>query len=214
MLIRKVYVLSEPTTVRDIAMVYQNTFGGDPWNEGYVCPKCKQSFPLSTGLTVCPECLKNRDEIFCLVEYWPLSKIVTDFYLENSKEEALCLVAQNDQWVVGFVWGYGVMINTEFADKIEAPELVQKFQREVFYLDECAVLPKYQKQGTGKSLIKEILKRQPYDIMILRTLEGSQMQSLIESLGGEKILTISEGRIIMKLIKVTSLYKFVTPDHY
>lgn len=198
MLIRKVHVLSEPLTVREIAKVYQNTFGEDPWNEGYVCPNCGMSFPLSSNLTVCPGCLVKRDEVYCLVDYWPISKIITDYYAENSKDGALCLVAESEGKIIGFVWGYAVQTNVEFANKIEAPALTVD-NHKVFYLDECAVLPEFQRRGVGKALVVEILKNQQFDVMILRTLEGSQMQSLVESLGGEVILSISNNRVIMRL---------------
>ncbi len=136
-----------------------------------------------------------------------------DFYKENTKKNAVCLVAENQGQVLGFVWGYGMELTAENALRIEAPEL-RIIWGEVFYLDECAVLPEFQGQGVGKPMVKKILSEQPYDIMILRTLEGSVMQRLIESLGGEKIMTITKGRIIMKIVKTTSLHKFVIPDHY
>ena len=149
-----------------------------------------------------------------LVEYWPVNKVIADFYAENIKKDSVCFVVEENKKTIGFVWGYGMSISPKTAEEIEAPELANTYRREVFYLDECGVLPEFQGRGYGKAMVQRILAEQPYDILILRTLENSVMRRLIENLGGEKILSIFEGRIIMKLIKTTSLHKFVVPDHY
>jgi len=213
--IRKIDVLSDPNAVLKIAKVYKETFGFEPWNEGFVCPVCSKTYPLSVQSSFCPSCLRSRKEwLVRLVEFWPESKVIADFYQENIKGNALCLVIEEKKQIVGFVWGYGMDISPKTATKIEAPELANTYRREVFYLDECGVLPEFQGRGYGKAMVQRILAEQPYDILILRTLENSVMRRLIENLGGEKILSIFEGRIIMKLIKTTSLHKFVVPDHY
>jgi GNAT superfamily N-acetyltransferase len=211
--VRKVKVLSEPFTVWEIAGVYQTAFAHEPWLEGYRCPLCNSVFGFTAHLSLCPNCRKE-DMLINLIEYWPISRVITDFYTENTKENAICLVAEEDGSAVGFAWRYRFDISPSTEVKISATGLSKIYMRSVFYLDECAVLPKLQGQGIGKTLIQEILKKQPYDIMILRTLEGSLMQKLIEGLGGEYILPVSEGRIIMKIIKNESLHKFISPPHY
>lgn len=211
--IRKVNVLSEPQTVQEISFVYQQSFGHGPWFEGYRCPVCSSVFELKEYLSLCPKC-NESGSLINLIEYWPKAKVISDFYEENTKEDSLCLVAEENNTVVGFVWGYRLDISLESATKIDAPKLSKIYQRTVFYLDECAVLPKFQGHGIGRALVQQILKKQPYDMIILRTLADSPMQRLIEKLGGEKILSISENRIIMKLIKTENLHKFISPPHY
>lgn len=211
--IRHVYCLSQPNTVLQIVMVYRQTFGDYPWYEGYICPVCKFITPITERTILCPRC-QEEGGLINMVEFWPESRVMTDFYGENLKEGAICFEALDGVRTIGFAWGYPMEINQESANKIEAPDLTKIYLQEVFYLDECAVLPVYQGRGIGKGLVEKILKEQPYDLMILRTLEGSPMQHLVEKLGGRKLMSISEGRVIMELIKWTSLYKFVTPDHY
>jgi GNAT superfamily N-acetyltransferase len=211
--VRKVAVLSEPNTVLEIAAIYRIAYGGFPWHEGFVCPVCKFSIGLETNLVFCPKCLEE-EALVNLVEYWPQEKVISDFYRENSNPEAITCIAQTNNQTIGFAWGYRFDISPETEQKIAAIGLSKIYQRTVFYLDECAILPEFQGQGIGKELVRNILKSQPYDIMILRTLEGSPMQKLITTLGGEKIMSISESRIIMKLIRTDRLHLFEFPPHY
>ena len=212
--IKKVSVLSEPYSVWEIASAYSEAYGRSPWFEGYVCPVCRSSFGLDKELTICPKCM-TEEKLINLIEYWPKSKIISDFYTENTKDGSICLVAKKKGNIVAFAWGYPLKISPESSNKIDAPGLENKItDSEVFYLDECAVLPKYQFQGIGKSLVKEFLRLQPRDKMFLRTLADSPMQKLVENLNGKKIMAISEGRVIMELIKFEKLQDYTIPPHY
>ncbi len=196
--IRRIEPFCEPEVVKHLAWVYQQTFGREPWNEGYQCPVCKDVFSLSFGEKICPTCF-NLGKTILLTPYWPPGKVISDFYQEMLKPEALCLVAQKGKNIVGLVWGYVVTITQETELHLEAPGLSDLLKGDFFYLDEAAVLPAYQRKGIGKKLICQIFSTQRNKKILLRTLKGSQMFYLIKGLGGKAILKISRGRVIMSL---------------
>jgi GNAT superfamily N-acetyltransferase len=191
----------QPKMVEKIAAVYQETFGGPPWNEGYKCPVCEKVFPLSNTETLCSPCLDSTNKSVLLIEYWPKSKIISDFYHEMSNPEPLCLLMQGEEdAIVGFVWGYQMTVDKNTDDYLEAPGLHQLVgNRTFFYLDEAAVLPAFQGKGIGGILIRQIFQRQRQKNILLRTLGNSQMFGLTKKMGGETILSISRERVIMAL---------------
>lgn len=189
-----------------IVRVYQQAFGGDPWNEGYKCQNkdCDGVFPLSIGVVDCPTCAAGL-KTSKLVEYWPKEQVCADFNAEMAKAGAICVVAADTSSmrcgpdVHGFAWGYDVTTSTELDNKLEAPGLSDLVSGTFFYLDECAVSPSYQGDGLGKQLVACIFKEQPHSEVLLRTLDNSRMCRLIKHMGGETLLNISRGRVIMKL---------------
>lgn len=186
-------------TVQGIVAVYRQAFGGEPWNEGYVCPVCGDAFPLARADVFCPSC-RARGESVLLVEYWPISKIMSDFYYEMKKPEALCLVAKNDDGkVVGFIWGYTIVVGEPIDDYLEAPGLSRLIGGEFFYLDDAAVLPEYQRKGIGKNLIAHMLRMQPGKSILARTLDQSQMFRILTDFHGKTVLRISRNRVIMAI---------------
>lgn len=185
--------------VNAVALAYQQTFGQAPWNEGYKCPICDLTLALSEEQDYCPRCSAKGNMVF-LAEYWPIDKVLSDFYREMSKPDSLCLVALRDEEIVGFTWGYQVSIDESIDDYLEAPNLHRLVSGNFFYLDEVAVLPKYQGKGIGRSLINQLFENQPYKKILLRTLKESQMSNLINSMQGETVLPISRDRIIMSLV--------------
>lgn len=212
----KVCIHNEPHTIWEIADVYWRTFGHSPWFEGYICPVCKSTFELNEvdPMVICPKCAES-EKLVLLVEYWPKSKIITDFYNENTKDDAVCLIAKDRGSVVGFAWGYPLKITKETSQKLEAPGLEKRITiSDVFYLDECAVLPEYQKHGIGKLLVETILNSQPLDKMFLRTLVHSPMHKLIIKLSGRDIMYIPIGRVIMEVIKLSRIQDYVDFPHY
>src|SRR5680860_292513 len=88
-------------TVTQIAIVYQQAFGNAPWNEGYKCPICETVVPLNYFNLVCPVCSKKSNFI-AMIEYWPISKVISDFYAEMAKPKSFCLTIE-DKKVLGFV---------------------------------------------------------------------------------------------------------------
>ena len=184
--------------VENVVFAYQKVFGGEPWKEGYKCPICEKEVSLIFESKFCPVCQSDEKSIL-LVESWPKSKVVSDFYREMSKPEALCLVANKRQGVIGFTWGYKINITHETDAYLDAPNIHKLVTGEVFYLDEVAVLPEYQSKGIGKRLVKEIISNQKHKTILLRTLADSPMFYLTKNIGGKVILNISRGRVIMLL---------------
>lgn len=186
--------LSQEDAVEKIASVYQRTFGSGPWNEGYRCPACGRAFPLSCSKKKCPIC-----EQAILEEYWPLEKIISDFSVEMAKPKSLCLVALADGEVIGFAWGYEIVINPSIDQHLEAPGLHTLTEGVYFYLDEAAILPPFQNKGIGKKLIQQIFMEQSQSNVLLRTLNGSKMFQIIQKMDGKPTLLISRDRVIMTL---------------
>ena len=185
---------SQRRVLGEIASVYQKTFGSEPWNEGYRCPACEKVFPLSCGEKKCPVCAKAM-----LEEYWPIEKIISDFLREMAKPKSLCLGALVNGEIIGFAWGYEIVINPNIDLQLEAPGLHQLTRGTFFYLDETAILPLFQNKGIGKKLIQRIFMEQGQSNILLRTLNGSKMLQIIQKMDGKPTLFISRDRVIMTL---------------
>ena len=190
---------SQTSMVKAIAKVYQLSFGGEPWNEGYMCPICSKGFPRTLDKKVCDVCVENSREIL-LIDYWSMNKIITDFYREMSKPDAKCVVVQNVDLVVGFAWGYRITMNPEIDKHLDAPNVHTRLNHDdYFYLDECALLPSNQAKGIGKLLVSYIFQQQTQKQVVLRTKNNSRMCSIIKQMGGRVIQHISNDRVIMTL---------------
>ncbi|MDD4625211.1 MAG: GNAT family N-acetyltransferase [Candidatus Pacebacteria bacterium] len=185
---------SQKGALEDIASVYQKTFGSDPWNEGYRCPVCEKVFPLSCKEKECPSCAKA-----ILEEYWPIEKIISDFLTEMAKPKSLCLAALANGKIIGFAWGYEIIVDPSIDLRLEAPGLHQLASGVYFYLDEAAILPPFQNKGIGKKLIQRIFMEQNQSNILLRTLNGSRMFQIIQKMDGKPALLISRDRVIMTL---------------
>jgi ribosomal protein S18 acetylase RimI-like enzyme len=212
-MIRRISVFSEPHTVLQIAHVYQQAFGYYPWHEGYRCPVCQYVSSLERQAPICPMCSKT-DLLVHMVDYWPQGQIITDLYSQMMRDSAVCIGDFSSESLIGFAWGYPFYVSVHTSDYLEAPGLERFVSDTVFYLDECAVLPQHQKAGIGSMLLRHILMVQPYDKLILRTLQDSPMQRLVQSLGGEDLLAISGNRTIMQLIRPDRLRNYIIFPHY
>ncbi len=197
--IKKIKPFSQPEIVEAIASVYQQSFGGEPWNEGHLCPVCGKVFPSTYDAKTCSACAE-QSKLVLLVEYWPTSKVVSDFYCEMKKPEPICVISQIDDQVIGFAWGYRLSVNPEFDSRLDAPDLHKSLEGDFFYLDECALVPSHQGRGIGKMLVNRIFREQRQKRALLRTMNNSRMFNLIKHMGGETIQYISRGRVIMKLL--------------
>lgn len=195
---RQVDPFSDPETVRGIIAAYQRTFGGEPWNEGYLCPVCGEIFPLACTNVLCASCARRGKSVL-LVEHWPVGKVTSDFYREMEKPESLCLVAQDDDRVIGFIWGYKIVVDEHLDDYLESPGLSRLIGGTFFYLDDAAVVPEYQCRGVGKTLVKEMLRIQPEKNVLGRTLAGSRMFRILTDLHGKTVLGITRNRVIMTI---------------
>ena len=181
-------------SVQSLAQVYQNIFGNDPgWQEGYECRMCQTTIPLSSGGGACKRCGT------LLLECWPLAKIVSDFLQEMQKSKAVCLVAYDQSEIVGFTWGYCVIVTKDLGEHLDAPDLEKLVCGDMFYLDEVAVLPEYQGQGVGTSLLHSLFAQQNQTHVLLRTLEGRTMHQLALKMGGNVLCSISKQRVMMTI---------------
>ena len=189
---------SEPETVRGIVAVYQQAFGGAPWNEGLVCPMCGAAFSFGVGHigSTCPLCAEKGEQIL-LLEYWPTAKVASDFYREMKKPDACCLVARLGNRIVGFIWGYRVVVDGSIDDYLESPGLSRLIDGEFFYIDDVAVVPECQGKGIGSGLVRRMLRTQPGKNILARTLDQSRMFRILTKLNGKAVLSITRGRVIM-----------------
>lgn len=199
MQICKVKVFEEPEAVKTIAQIYQKAFGGSPWYEGQICPICRYTVGLDLPMKFCEMCYSKDNRKILMVEFWPEAKVITDLYRENSEEGSICLVALERHEIVGFAWGYEIETTAQTLDKLEAPKLLDDLPNgKYFYLDECAIHPRFQRLGGGTQLVRYI-HYWSYQDMLLRTLNGSPMHHLVTRLGGRTITDISKNRIIMMM---------------
>jgi len=186
--------------VAGIVDVYREAFGNEPWNEGYRCPNhldCGSVFPLTYPGRICVQCSTVGDPVY-LVEYWPFEKVREDFYKEMSQPDSVCLVVRDAQGLIGFAWGYRMSMSMETSSYLDAPALHEHLSGDFFYLDEVAIRSTHRGQGLGKKLVHEIFEFQDRS-MCLRTLSDSRMYKLILHMGGQTILPISRGRVVMTI---------------
>lgn len=184
-----------------IALVYQEVFGGEPWNEGYKCPECQSGiyYPLSTDQKLCPECA-NSGKSTEMVECWPIEQIISDFKNEMRRPNAVCFVALSQSCVVGFTWGYELTVDKAVERYLEAPGLSSKIcQGQYFYFDEIAVLPGYRGIGIGKTLTSFMCESDKTKPILLRTKNFSTAFKMFLGFGGKVVLNISEDRVIMTI---------------
>jgi GNAT superfamily N-acetyltransferase len=197
-IIQQVEPFSDSETVRGIVAAYQRTFGGEPWNEGYICPVCGDAFPSAKTEVLCPSCAKQGKSVL-LVDYWPASKITSDFYREMGKPEAFCLAAKDGESIVGFVWGYRMVVDEHIDDYLESPGLSRLISGTFFYLDDVAVVPEYQFRGIGKRLVARTLQERSQKNILARTLDGSRMFRILTGFNGKTVLHITRNRVIMAI---------------
>ncbi len=195
MKIERIDPFAQTNKVLDLISVYQQAFGRHPWYEGYVCPVCKRTYGLCQE-KICTTCIKQNKTVL-LVEYWPFNTVVTNYYTDMSKNDSISLIALKSDDVTGFAWGFQIEINNELEALIDAKGLGRIVQGQFFYLAECAVLPDKQNKGMGRRILDRLFKIQKYDQVLLRTLQGSVMQHLIEKMGGRIIQNITQNRVIM-----------------
>jgi GNAT superfamily N-acetyltransferase len=198
MYVKRIDPYKKSHRVAAIAEVYRRAFGGDPWNEGYRCPVCATVYSFRDSRKFCPNCAKESREVL-LVEHWPLSSILSDFYREMSREGSLCLAALEDRTIIGFAWGYQVVAGPELDQHLEAPGLSVQLRpgSRYFYLAECALRPDRQGMGFGKRIFAALLRELEEGSGLLRTLNNSRMYAVAKSHGASVVQEISRDRVIM-----------------
>ncbi len=197
----KLDVAGQKENSRNIANVYKEVFGSDPWNEGYKCPECVNDniYPLSFTGKFCPKCSLLGKKVE-LDEYWPVKQVISDFNNEMRKTGAICCIANDESKVIGFAWGYDMSVNEETDKHLEAPGLFKIIGRKNYrYIDEVAVLPKYRNMGIGKSLVTNICKNDNFQPILLRTKYNSPAFRMFLQFNGKVVLNITRDRVIMIL---------------
>jgi len=186
----------------EIARVYKEVFGSEPWNEGYKCQECvnDNSYPLSFSEKFCPKCSLVGKKVK-LSEYWPIPHIIADFKKEMSKVGAVCYLAHERDSVIGFAWGYEILVDESVNEYLEAPGLHSIISQDKYlYLDEVAVLPKYRGSGIGKMLVKSICDGSDLKPILLRTKNNSPAFRMFSGFGGKVVLEITRERVIMTIV--------------
>ncbi len=192
---------SQTEKVFEIASVYKEVFGSEPWNEGYKCPECVEDniYPLSFTQKLCPKCLALGKKVE-LLEFWPLLQVVCDFRNEMLKTGAICCVAQDQDKIVGFAWAYEMLVNEKTDEYLDSPGLAKIIiWRKHLYIDEVAVLPNYRGKGIGKNLVRRLCSSNGFLPILLRTKNNSPAYNMFLGLGGKVVLNITRERVIMAI---------------
>ena len=191
---------TQPAVVEEIANIYQKVFGDLPWNEGYKCPACDSSFSLRIESKLCPNCIQQELHIL-LIPYWPVSKIISDFYHEMARNKSICIIGNINSEIIGFAWGYEIIMSEETDTYLGARGLSTKTGiKKFFYLDEVGIKPNNQCQGFGKKLLTAIFSLQNEKNIMLRTMKDSRMYFLIKNIGGREIFSITNSKSVIMVL--------------
>ena len=147
---------------RQMAKVYQQAFGGEPWYEKYTCNVCR-IFTAEFG--ECPNCGRQLEEAYptewLITEYFP--KMLSDYV------PGVLLVVQNQRdEIVGFSNGgfnsIGLLVANKYPQNPEQilASMTKQFglsaEDRVFYDNETCLLPQNQRSGLGKQLSQKRLQ--------------------------------------------------------
>ncbi len=197
--ILRIEPLKNPEIVREIVSIYQNSFGNEPWNEGHQCPVCGHTIPLgTTDSSYCSVCTARGNRV-PMIAYWPLERVLGDFYREMGKRDAVCVVAREGEKSVGFAWRYKLEMGKSTDTYLEAPGLHTLREGWFPYLDEVAVSLPYRQRGIGELLVQTIKRSGNGQPLLLRTKNNSPMSRLVEKMCGSILLSISQERIIAEI---------------
>lgn len=130
----------EPISLNDKVELYRNVFGEAPWNEWYICPSTRQSYPLSYGASLCTCCEDPQS----LEVFYPPKELGENLRLLQKKEwyrETIAtLIRERDPRSVvasewdqdslspkGFMWWWKSDINSINEEKLKLTPDQQKF---------------------------------------------------------------------------------------
>jgi len=154
---------------------YRQIFMAEPWNEWKKCPICGKKWGISEKKEL--EC---RDFKHCgqqVVDFWPKEKVESDIREEIGSSDDFCVIALDNQGVVGFCWGY-LIPPEKLEKKTELPGLASTINENfgdlalVSYQDEIGVLTQYRCQNIGNVLHSKLLdffRRRGLKVTITRT---------------------------------------------
>lgn len=158
------FVRYSPHTSKDeltmqVVECYRQVFADKPWNEWKQCPKCKKYWGIRDQIL-----LQSLDFWHCntaIVDFWPKEQVATDLFHEIT-EEASCWLAMSRSKVIGFCWGYPIVLSDlekKLGLKLDS-EITRHLGHEqpVAYQDEVGVLSEYRGQKIAKTMIKHRLE--------------------------------------------------------
>lgn len=185
----------DPKDIRKVAktaIAYKETFAGPPWNEVSKGPVCGDLYSSQVGEN-CP--------CGCgvLKEAYPLIKTTRYVRREISKPEAIAKVAQEDEQVIAFGWGYKEtgkeFANTKYKGDEADIEKVAKIigpDSEFFYMSEFGVIPEKQKspEKIGSKITIDVAEEaiRRGDSLLLRTMKSTvEVPSRMDGIANKKL---------------------------
>jgi len=182
---REEYLIT-PSTYKDskeleaIITLYQNVFGGEPWNEWWICPDCWRNFPLDFE-GECPCCWSE------LKQYYPDDQLEQYFEeLSNNPLYKEVIARTKDEIIIWLTSWWGSTLDDLNASKLclSGPDF-QKMEEKIltlypdfdpavkfFYLAEVAVDEKYRWKRFASELYHTLLdsvKQDESKYIIVRT---------------------------------------------
>lgn len=139
---------------------YQQVFATEPWFEWMRCLKCpdlkwgiEKKTEVQRANFLCPRCHSK------LIEFWPEQIVRQDILHEISMDLCSFWVAEFDERVVGFCWGYAItpdaleikLENDGLADRVR--QFSNGHHDHVAYQDELGVLKEFRGHGLAKRMV-------------------------------------------------------------
>lgn len=157
----------------DLVDCYREVFGDTPWNEWKRCQRCNTKWGKNDPLL---EEIEFRHCGMELVDFWP-AEIVSSDILREVTPEASCWLAINSEGVIGFCWGYPVILS-ELEKKLELFGMTHAIEKIfgktsiVAYQDELGLKQHYRGLGIAKEMFKKRLedfRQQKLTVGVVRT---------------------------------------------
>jgi ribosomal protein S18 acetylase RimI-like enzyme len=136
-------------TTDSIIKCYQEVFATEPWNEWLRCPVCQKNWGKKDLPTL--ERLQFQHCNQKLVEYWHKETVRLDLFNEI-QDNCSCWIAQVEDNVVGFCWGYSITVGN-LIDKLKI-DIVLPRDVIVGYQDEIGVISEWRGRGIAKELFR------------------------------------------------------------
>lgn len=121
-------------------------------------------------------------------DFWKAPEVIADMKDQMKKDSSIFLVAQSNNNVVGFTWGYNVDQSgmREICGSSSLDHLFYK-KSSIFYVDELATVNSFRRKGIGAHLTQELIgeaRNSGASIFCLRTdIKANVARTLYEALG-------------------------------
>lgn len=147
---------------KQLAKVYAQVFGADPWLEVTRCPGEKKFFGQET---------KPGEKCGCgsiLDEAYPEDDTIQYILDDSQKASALVLVAKDGSQIVGFSWAYVVENARAFTEEKYREQALKRQIEDtlvrsgvwgrLYYFSETGLLPNYRGNGTTNDFYRQRLE--------------------------------------------------------